>query len=457
MAFGGLGGDALGLERAGGNQGASGGPGAPGLGETGGPGRGVAGIIGVDERDGRRLGMDGRDGSGGLIGGRMRADGAFDDEYAEGGGRRRRGHEGRDGNENEPAGFHGFGRSGHEEGSMDRSGRGSKSYSHSGREAIGSGRPRGSVSGTDNADGSEGLRRRRNGVDDSGLEDGQIRKGYRGGQDGLDGSEYDEFGNKIRGKKSGHGGRGKRAEDKAEFDLDSSRDGIGRERHRGRKRHGSDDEYSKSSSSRDGSGRHGRRKHGHRRHRDSEGSTSSIGENGRHRRRHRGSSESSYDVSDSRSGSRRRRRGHKEPLGSEDADASRGARKRQRKESQGSETKTDGRLGRAAAHRDSEDSETLEERKRKRYRKIEEPLKDRYHIPQVETAGDLPNEILKHFAYVDAEDERRKWLEIYNGLLIDVPPMSNLKVSPKQFLPILTHRMAHFMEYAANKRRSALN
>ncbi|KAM7542180.1 hypothetical protein Aperf_G00000005329 [Anoplocephala perfoliata] len=456
--FGGPSGGAMGFEGTGGIPDVSRGPSGPGMGEAGGPGREAADIMGVDERDGGRLGIDERDGSGGgRIRGGMRADGAYDDEYAEGGGRGRQDHEGRDGEENELAGISGFGRGangGQEDGAGSRSGRGGRSDGHSERGAVSSGRPRESVSGADDADGGRRLRRGRSGVDAGGSEDSQRRKGRRGGEDGLDESEYDEFGNKIKGTRSGRGKRGEEAEGKDGLDFESSQVGMVEGRRGGRKRHGPDDEYSRSSSSTDGSRRRSRRRRGHRRHRDSEASSSDTDGHGKRRRRHHGSSESSYDESDSGTGRRRRRRGHKEILeGEEGVDASRRARRRRRKGSQGSESEVEGGLGRVGGQRDGEDSETSEERKRKRYRKIEEPLKDRYGIPEIVT-DDLPNEILKHFAYVDAEEERRKWLEAYNGLLVDVPAKDNLKViSPKQFLLILTHRMAHFMEYAANKRQ----
>ncbi|VDM33457.1 unnamed protein product [Hydatigera taeniaeformis] len=77
----------------------------------------------------------------------------------------------------------------------------------------------------------------------------------------------------------------------------------------------------------------------------------------------------------------------------------------------------------------------------------------RYSIPSVET-DQLPDEILKHFAYVDAESERRDWSKSHSGTLTDIPAEDGTLVALKKALLTTTHRMAHVMEYAANNKKS---
>ncbi|KAL5965144.1 Adenylate kinase 9 [Taenia solium] len=111
-----------------------------------------------------------------------------------------------------------------------------------------------------------------------------------------------------------------------------------------------------------------------------------------------------------------------------------------------------GRGGKGGRGGSSDGSDEDAEWRRRRYRKIDDPLEKRYDIPSAE-ADRMPDEILKHFAYVDAESTRRDWLRSHSGTLTDIPAEDSTLVALKKALLTTTHRMAHVMEYESNRRR----
>nr|CDS27889.2 hypothetical transcript [Hymenolepis microstoma] len=55
---------------------------------------------------------------------------------------------------------------------------------------------------------------------------------------------------------------------------------------------------------------------------------------------------------------------------------------------------------------------------------------------------------------VQLEKEGREWLKKFNGLLVDHYSEGNVNTSLRKALLVMTHRMAHFMEYEANKEQN---
>uniref|UniRef100_A0A0R3T4R8 Nucleoside-diphosphate kinase n=1 Tax=Rodentolepis nana TaxID=102285 RepID=A0A0R3T4R8_RODNA len=115
---------------------------------------------------------------------------------------------------------------------------------------------------------------------------GKSKKDKKGGSIGSDKSDYDEFGNKIRGRKSGSG----RQKGKSE-----GRDDAKDSKHRGFKRLGSADKQSRTGFDKDGSkSRYGRK------HRESEDSIADDARNRRHKHGPDGKRDSSYENSQDR-------------------------------------------------------------------------------------------------------------------------------------------------------------